>query len=399
MHTRSLHRRAWIQSLAGGAAALTAAAYLRAAGANERPRAAVIGRTGHGNYGHSLDKVWLKIPEVDLIAVSDDDPQGLVDAAKRLKVKQAFADYREMLDEIKPHLVSIAPRWLDRHYEMAMACAERGIHMYLEKPFVQTLAEADKLIATCERTRTKLAIACQSHYSPKLPVAKQLIEQGKIGKVLEYRARGKEDHRGGAEDLWVLGTHALDLIGYFGGKPEWCFATLTEEGEPVTKADIRNGNEGLGPLAGDAVQASYGMPDGSTAFFASRRQLGQGDNRFGLQIFGSEGVLEVMPNYMGSVKLLLDPAWSPGRSNKAWIDVSSAGVGQPEPITKVGNAEGNRIAVLDLLAAVEEDREPLCGMYKSRDTLETIHAVFESHRLQKQVAIPLTNRQHPLAML
>jgi len=388
-----------MQSLASGAATLTAASYLRAAGANERLRAAVIGRTGRGNYGHSLDTVWLRIPEVQLVAVADDDPQGLADAAKRLKVKQSFADYREMLDEVKPDVVSIASRWLDKHYEMAMACAERSIHTYLEKPFVRTLAEADELIATCERTHAKLAIACQSHYSPKLPVAKQLVEQGKIGKVLEYRARGKEDHRGGAEDLWVLGTHVLDLIGYFGGKPKSCFSTLTENGQPVAKANIRDGNEGLGPLAGDAVQATYEMPDASTAFFASRRELGQGNDRFGLQIFGSEGVLEVMPNYMGSVKLLPDPAWSPGRSNKKWLDVSSSGVGQPEPITKVGNAEGNRIAVLDLLAAAREDRDPLCGMYAARDTLEMIHAVFESHRLQKQVAMPLENRQHPLTML
>jgi predicted dehydrogenase len=399
MNRSKLHRRSWIRSVAGSLAGVSAATYLRAAGANERLRAAVIGRTGHGNYGHSLDTVWLRVPEIELVAVADDDRQGLADAAARLKVDKAFSDYREMLDKTKPHVVSIAPRWLDMHHEMAMACAERGIHMYMEKPFVRTLAEADELIAVCERSGARLALACQSHYSPKAATVKRLVAEGKIGRVLEYRARGKEDYRGGSEDLWVLGTHVLDLVRYFGGHPALCFATLTEQGKPVDKSDIREGNEGLGPLAGDYVQASYGMPDGSTAFFASRRGAGKGDGRFGVQILGSEGVIEIMWGYLGSVKFLPDPTWSPGRSAKAWWDVSSAGIDLPEPIERVGNSEGNRVAVLDLLAAAREGRQPRCGMYEAGGTLEMIHAAFESHRLRGLVPLPIVNRHHPLTML
>jgi len=399
MNNTKLHRRSWLRSAAGGVVALSTASYLRAAGANERLRVGVIGRTGHGDYGHSLDTVWLDVPEVQLVAVADDSPAGLAEAAKRLNVTKAFADYREMLDTMKPHVVSIAPRWLDTHHEIALACAQRGIHAYMEKPFVRTLAEADELIKTCEQTGAKLALACQTRYSPKVAAVKRLLDEGKIGRVLEYRARGKEDDRGGAEDLWVLGTHLLDLIQFFGGNPTWCFATLTEQGKPVAKANVREGNEGLGPLAGDRVEARYNMPDGSTAYFASCRGLGKGGGRFGVQIFGSEGAIDVMAGYMASVKFLPDPAWSPGRSNKKWLNVSSAGIDLPEPVTVGGNIEGNRIAVLDLLAAVKENRSPLCGMYEARATLEMIHAVFESHRQQQPVPMPLASRTHALAQL
>jgi predicted dehydrogenase len=366
---------------------------------SEQLRAAVIGRTGHGDYGHSLDTVWLEVPEALVVAVADDNPQGLSEAAKRLSVDKTYADYRVMLDEVKPQVVSIAPRWIDKHYEMAMACANRGIHMYLEKPFCHTLAEADNVVAACERTHTKLALACPAHYSPKVATVKKLIGEGKIGRVLEYRGRGKEDGRGGSEDLWVLGTHILDLIRLFGGEPAWCFASLTEKGRPVEQRDVKEGNEGLGPLAGDQVQSVYGMKEGTTAYFASRRGVGKGDARFGLQIFGTEGVIEVMAGYMGNVKFLPDPAWSPGRSNKQWLNVSSAGIDQSEPVSKGGNLEGNRVAVNDLLAAIKEHREPLCGMHEARGTLEMIHAVFESHRQRKPVAIPLENRKHALSML
>ena len=115
----------------------------------------------------------------------------------------------------------------------------------------------------------------------------------------------------------------------------------------------------LDHLPGDRVQASYGMSDGSTAYFASCRNAGNKDDRFAVQIFGTEGVIEIMTNYMASVKFLPDPTWSPGRSGKAWQEVSSAGIDQPEPITKKGTGEGNRVAILDLLAAAREDREPL----------------------------------------
>ena len=57
------------------------------------------------------------------------------------------------------------------------------------------------------------------------------------------------------------------------------------------------------------------------------------------------------------------------------------------------------MAVLDLLAAAREGRQPRCGMYEARGTLEMIHAAFESHRLRGLAPMPLANRRHPLAML
>ena len=47
-------------------------------------RVAIIGRTGHGDYGHSLDLVWLEVPEAKVVAVADDNEAGGAAAAKRL---------------------------------------------------------------------------------------------------------------------------------------------------------------------------------------------------------------------------------------------------------------------------------------------------------------------------
>jgi predicted dehydrogenase len=111
-------------------------------------RAAVVGHTGRGDYGHGLDRVWLDVPDTTIVAVADADPQGLAAAVKRLGGPKGFADYRRMLDEVKPDLVSICPRWLDEHRDMVVAAAERGVRgIYMEKPMCRTLAEADQMVA------------------------------------------------------------------------------------------------------------------------------------------------------------------------------------------------------------------------------------------------------------
>jgi predicted dehydrogenase len=362
-------------------------------------RVAVIGRTNKGNYGHGIDTVWQEVPQTQVVAVCDDDPAGRGVAAKRLKVEQVFADYREMLDKVKPDIAAICPRWLDQHRDMVVAAAERGIHIYMEKPMCRTLAEADQMVAACERNKVKLAMAHQTRYSPKIQAVRDLIESGKLGRVLEYRGRGKEDQRGGGEDLWVLGSHIMDLIRNFGDEPEWCFGRVTQEGRPIRKSDVAEGAEGIGPLAGDAVRAMFGMPDGSTAYFASYRRMGGNPSRFGLQIYGSQGIVEILTGHLPSVKFLPDPGWSPGRSGKQWLDVSSGGVGVSEPMKDGGLNAGNVLAVKDLLSAIEDDRQPESSVYEARGATEMIVSIFESHRVGGPVTLPLKNRQNPLTML
>ena len=159
---------------------------------------------------------------------------------------------------------------------MVVAAAQRGIHVYMEKPFCRTLAEADEMVAACEKHNVKLAIAHQTRYSPKLQVVREIIDSGQLGTLLELRGRGKEDQRGGGEDLWVLGSHVMNLIHFCGGQPNWCFGRVEQNGQPVTKADVKPGNEGIGPLAGDHVVAMYGLESGATGYFGSKRGAGVG---------------------------------------------------------------------------------------------------------------------------
>ena len=153
-------------------------------------------------------------------------------------------------------------------------------------------------------------------------------------------------------------------------------------------------------MAGDSVHSQFEFESGIMGFFGSVK--GQAGNpwRFAIQIFGSKGIIEVAAGYMEPAQLLIDSSWSPGRSGKNWVPISSAGADQPEPRTDKGNHYGNVAAVRDLLAAINDQREPLCDIHAARTTIEMIMAAFESHRHDGGlVKLPLQERRHPLTLM
>ncbi|HCN29171.1 MAG TPA: 3-chlorobenzoate-3,4-dioxygenase [Verrucomicrobiales bacterium] len=364
-----------------------------------RLRVAVIGHTGRGNFGHGLDTMWKDVPGVTVVAVADADVKGLAAAQAKLETGRGFTDYRRMLAETKPDIVAIGPRHIDQHHTMSLASIEAGARgIYMEKPFCRTLREADEIVAACARSGAKLALAHRNRYHPVLPVLADLLRQGKIGRVLEYRARGKEDARGGPLDLWVLGCHLFNLIHFFAGEARTCSATVLQEGRPVTAADLSEGAEGVGPLAGNEVHARFEMADGLPAFFDSVQNAGVRDTGFGVQIIGTEGVLDLR---VDAEPLAHWRAGSPFRpiasSSAGWIPVTSGGPGVPEPVKDIRKQVGGHLApALDLIAAIQEGREPLCSAADGRHALEMTAGVFESHRQKgARISLPLKEREHP----
>jgi predicted dehydrogenase len=363
-------------------------------------RVGIIGSTGRGDYGHGVDVAFTKLPQVEIVALADDHPQGLEAASKRTNPKKTYADYHEMLAQEKLDVVAICPRWVDQHHEMIVAAAKAGCHVYMEKPFCPTLLECDSAIKELDERGLKLGIAHISQYSPVLKVVRDLIEHDEIGEILELRARGKEDHRGGGEDLWVLGSHVFGLMRSLAGSDATsCSSVVRKDGHAVTKADVVDGAEGLGLLAGDHVQATYGFDQGIFGYFASKKSLAKTPTRFGVHVCGSKGIIDMTSGYLEPAHLLRDSSWSPGRSGKTWEVITSAGIGKPEPRSD-GNYEGGHLAAInDLFESMVHDRPTQCSAHDCRQITEMIAAVFESHRAGQAVSLPLATRANPLSLL
>ncbi len=369
-------------------------------------RVAVIGRTGRGDWGHAIDQLWGGVEGVEIVAVADESEEGLAKAIERNKLDAsrpgvAHRDWKVMLAESKPDIVAICMRHIDCHAEMAIAAAEAGVKgIFMEKPFVRTLAEAEAVIAACKKSNSKLSLAFVNRHSPAYAAARDLIEDGRIGKVLELRGRGKEDARGGGEDVVVLGCHILDMMVDLGGTPQWCDAFISQGGRPITRADATAGPEGIGPIAGDSINAMFGLADGPIGFFASVRDAGVKQPNFGLTVVGTKGAIHIRPDHVPQAYLREAPLWRVDK-DFPWKPIGAEGVESP-PVNvsdvdrAAERARWGRRAADDLVDAIAEDREPETGMYAGRTVLEMTTAVYASALAGARVTWPMKAGGNPL---
>ena len=361
----------------------------------------IIGATGRGNYGHGLDVAWKNILGTQVVAVADTHKAGLSSALKRNSCQQGYEDYRKMLAIEKPDFISICPRHVDQRVPMIEAACENGVKgIYTEKPFARTMEECDQIEKVCQKSGTKIAVAHRNRYHPALPVVKKIIADGIIGKITALRGRGKEDHRGGGEDLWVLGTHVFDLMNALAGDPVSCSAEIRTEGILVEASHIKTGNEGLGLIAGDEVHARWKMKNGWHATFDSIRNHGKREANFGMQIIGNEGVIDLRCDCEPFAHLRQGIPWLTRKNHSEWTPISSNGIDKEETKPIQFLVHNHKVALQNLIQSVNQKSNPLCGLNEGISTVRFVQSVFASHlEMGKTIGFPLKIRKNPLSML
>lgn len=391
-----MNRRIFLQAAAGSLVGATVKAGLRK---SKPTTVAVIGHTGHGNYGHGMDTLWLSFPQVKLISIADQDKDGLQKARERLKAERVYTNYQEMLRKEQPDLLCVAPRHIHEHRDMVMTGIKYGVKgIYVEKPFCRNLGEAEDIVASAESSGVKIALAHRNRYHPVLPRVQELMDSGVAGEILEIKMRGKEDHRGGAHDLWVLGSHVLNLAPLFSGKLVACSATLYQDNRRTDKTDLREGDEGIGPVAGNRLHARFDSEKGIPVYFDSVKGKGTSDANFGMQIIGTKGIFDIRIDSEPLVHFLPVNINKPKLNGQDWIAVSSQGIGEKESVNNLSQLiEGHQAAVIDLMKCIQTNQQPLCNMYEGKATVEAIMAVFRSHvRNGQRVLLSDSERYNPL---
>ncbi len=353
-----------------------------------RYRAAAIGRTGAGNYGHGLDVAFAAVDNVDFVAIADTDEAGREQARARNNAPRAYADYHEMLAAEAPDLVSVCPRWADCHLDMVMACLEAGADVYCEKPMTWNLADGDTIIARADILGRKVAVAHQAVYLPRIQQLRRLLQQGRIGQLQQIHAHGKQDRRGGGEDMITLGTHLFNLMRYFAGDVRWMSGHVTVGGRELEPADVAEASEPVGPVAGDCVEAYYAFDSGVVGSFDSRRDQVGTSRRYGMEIIGSEGIISLRGGAGADLMIYPHPVFCPADAEQRWEPLE----GLPDDSL----ATGNVLALVDLINAIEEDREPVSSARSAVAALEMILGTYESQITGGRVHIPMVSRVHPL---
>ena len=351
-------------------------------------RAAAIGRTGGGGYGHGLHKAFEELDNVEFVALADEDEEGRCKAQEDTGVPRAYSDYREMLRRERPEIVSVGPRWADCHLEMVLACLESGAHVYCEKPMTADLEEGDQIVSMAAAAGRKVAVAHQGVYLDGTRRVKQALKEGRIGRLQAIYAHGKQDARGGGEDMIVLGTHLFNTMRFFAGDVAWMSAHVTAGGRAIEPGDVRAATEPVGPVAGDSVNSYFAFAGGVSGFFDSRKDQPGGGRHFGMEIAGSEGRIALKGGSGSDIMIYPYPALEASAKEQKWYPLE--GVRQQNM-----QEDGNKAAVADLIEAIEADREPVSSARSAVAALEMILGAYEAQITGGRVALPM-QRRHPL---
>lgn len=177
---------------------------------NTHLRAGVIGL---GVMGTNHARVYHDMPGVRLAAVADLDPARIADVAGRFGAR-AYGDYRRMLDEEAPDLVSVAvPTRL--HPEVAAAVIERRIPLIVEKPLAATLAEGVGLRDAADAAGVLLTCGHIERFNPAVIELKRRVLAGEAGRVLQVHARRAGPFPERIRDVGVvldLAPHDIDVM-------------------------------------------------------------------------------------------------------------------------------------------------------------------------------------------
>jgi myo-inositol 2-dehydrogenase / D-chiro-inositol 1-dehydrogenase len=179
-----------------------------------------VGLVGSGFIAEAHVEAFRRVPRAAVRAVASRTEARVRSFAERHGIPAWSTDYRRLVERTDVDLVVIGvPNHV--HRDVAVAAAEAGKHVICEKPLARTLAEADEMIAACERAGVKLLYAEELCFAPKYVRAKELVDEGALGAV--HLIRQGEQHFGPHSDwfwdvslsgggaLMDMGCHAIEF--------------------------------------------------------------------------------------------------------------------------------------------------------------------------------------------
>jgi predicted dehydrogenase len=162
-----------------------------------------------------------------IVAGCDIDKERLSRFGERYRIPEGslYTDYRELLKEERPDIVSVAA-WTEHHAEIVLKAAKTGSvkGIYCEKPIALNTRDANRMIAACKKNNIPLLIGHERRFDANFVKVKKMIDSGDFGEIRTIYAHTLSSpvpklpvakYAGGS--LFHDGTHLFDLVLYYGG--------------------------------------------------------------------------------------------------------------------------------------------------------------------------------------
>lgn len=334
-----------------------------------------IGILGGGNISQTHARAAREIPGVEITAICGEN----LEKVKRLAEAYGGSAY-ENLDrffEHKPMDAVLIGTPSGLHAEQGIAAAHHGLHVLVEKPLAVTLEQTDALIVACEEEGVKLGVFFQDRVAPGVSKLKELIDEGRLGKLIlasarvkwyrppdyykESRWRGRWALDGGGA-LMNQGVHTVDLLLWLIGDVNTVWAKGSTalhdiEVEDTLVAALEFSNGALGTF--EATTSAYpGYP---------RR----------LEVTGSEGTIILEGDRIISADLRT-PLHELIHTEPAVQDERSA-----SPV--ISDTRGHRKIIENFLEAIATEKLLVCDGRQGRRSVELVRAIYESWRTEQPV--------------
>lgn len=279
-----------------------------------------IGLIGYGGIGRVHAAAYRAIPfhyglpadSIAIAGVATTRRETAACAAEEIGCGFYTDDYRELLARDDIDAVDICtPN--NSHHEIVLAAAAAGKHIYCEKPLAMNVAEAASMAKAVEAAGVKAQMTFNFRFFPAIFRAKQLMDDGFVGRIFSFRGRyhrssyissekpmswrlQREITGGGA--LFDLGSHILDLLYCLLGDFAAVNGTLDTL---IKKRPITTGAVETAPVNVDDIALLHArLPDGALGTVEISRMGTGATNDLTFEIFGDKGAIRWT---------LDDPAW------------------------------------------------------------------------------------------
>lgn len=276
-----------------------------AAGAGSPLGVAMIGYAfmgkAHSNAWRNVAS-YFDVPAFEQRVLVGRDAAGVAEAASKYGWAESSTDWRSVIARDDIQIVDIcAPGWM--HAEIAVAALEAGKHVLVEKPLANTLAEAEAMAAAAQSARSRgvqSMIGFNYRRIPALALARELIDEGRLGAIRHVRAAYLQDwlvdpespmtwrlnrETAGSGALGDIASHAIDQVLFL------LDDQVTEvSGRLHTFTSHRPGRNGPEEVTvDDAAWATLSLASGAVASVEVSRMATGRKNSLKLEIYGEKG--------------------------------------------------------------------------------------------------------------
>jgi len=253
---------------------------------------------GAGYFSQYQYEAWTRMEDVDVVAVCNRTEANAREIADKYGIPSTFTDFAEMLDGVRPDLVDIITPPVT-HLEYIRIAAERRVPTICQKPFCQTLDEAEEAVLAAEATATPLIVHENFRFQPWFAEAKRLLAAGRLGEPYEvgFRLRpgdgqgpraylDRQPYFRKMERFLVHETaiHLIDTFRYLMGEVTGIYARLRKLNPVIAGEDA-------GIILFDFASGTRGVFDGNRLVdhAAENRRLTMGE----MVLEGSNAVLRL----------------------------------------------------------------------------------------------------------